>query len=193
MAEVVPVELRQTDDGWRLYRGGEPYFIRGAGGDYSLEELAAAGANSIRTWGVENVRGNDDVGVILDEAHALGMTVTVGIWLGHERHGFDYDDRRQVRDQFNRARDIVLRYKDHPALLLWGLGNEMEGFENGDNPAIWKAVNDIAAMVKELDPNHPTMSVTTFVHGGRIEYLHERLPAIDVHGVNAYGGAQVVP
>ena len=35
-AEPVPVELRETDSGWQLYRGGEPYFIRGAGGDLSL-------------------------------------------------------------------------------------------------------------------------------------------------------------
>ena len=91
------------------------------------------------------------------------------------------------------ARETVLKYKDHPALLMWGIGNEMEGFGDGDNPVIWKAVNDIAAMAKELDPNHPTMSVTAFVHGGRIEFLHDRSPAIDIHGVNAYGGAQAVP
>ncbi len=168
-------------------RGGEPYFIRGAGGDASLERLAAAGGNSVRTWGA------DDLDVLLDEAHALGLTVTVGIWLGHERHGFDYSDETRVREQFERAREIVLRYKDHPAVLLWGIGNEMEGFGEGDNPAIWKAVNDIAAMVKEIDPLHPTMSVTAFVHGERIEHLHKRSPAIDIHGVNAYGGAQVVP
>jgi hypothetical protein len=69
----------------------------------------------------------------------------------------------------------------------------MEGFEEGDNPVIWTAVNDVAAMVKKLDPNHPTMTVTAFVHGGRIEYLHRKSPAIDIHGVNAYGGAVVVP
>ena len=186
-AEAIPVELRQTEQGWQLLRGGEPYFIRGAGGDASLELLAAAGANSLRTWGA------DDVGERLDAAHALGLSVTVGIWLGHERHGFDYNDEAQVAEQLERAREAVLRYKDHPALLLWGIGNEMEGFEDGDNPVIWKAVNDVAAMVKELDPNHPTMTVTAFVHGARIEYLHEKSPAIDIHGVNAYGGAQVVP
>ena len=193
MAEAVPVELRKTEQGWQLLRRGEPYLIRGAGGTHSLEQLAAAGANSIRTWDAENVRGDDDVGVILDEAHALGLTVTVGIWLGHERHGFDYRDKAQVDAQFERARQIVLRYKDHPAVLLWGIGNEMEGFDDGDDPVIWKAVNDIAAMVKELDPNHPTMSVTAFVHGERVEFVHRRSPAIDIHGVNAYGGAQVVP
>lgn len=185
-ADAVPVELRQTEDGWQLLRGGEPYFIKGAGGSGSLEQLAAAGANSVRTWGA------DDIGPLLDEAHALGLTVTVGIWLGHERHGFDYNDETQVREQLERAREAVLRYKDHPAVLLWGIGNEMEGFENGDNPVIWKAVNDVAAMVKELDPHHPTMTVTTFVHGERIEYLHKRSPAIDIHGVNAYGGASII-
>ena len=187
MAEAVPVELEKTAQGWQLLRGGEPYFIKGAGGSASMETLAAAGANSIRTW------GGDDISERLDAAHALGLTVTVGIWLGHERHGFDYSDEAQVREQLEHAREIVLRYKDHPAVLLWGIGNEMEGFEEGDNPVIWTAVNDVAAMVKELAPNHPTMTVTAFVHGGRIEYLHRKSPAIDIHGVNAYGGAVVVP
>ncbi len=192
-AEPVPVTLEARDDGWQLLRGGEPYFIRGAGGSRSLEELVRAGGNSVRTWDAENVRGDSDVGVLLDEAQALGLTVTVGIWLGHERHGFDYEDPAQVAAQYERARRIVERYKDHPALLLWGIGNEMEGFAEGENPAVWSAVNDIAAMVKELDPHHPTMTVTAFVHGARIDFVHRRCPAIDIHGVNAYGGAAVVP
>ena len=75
-SQAIPVELRQSAQGWELLRGGEPYFIQGAGGTGPLEQLAAAGANSVRTWGA------DDVGALLDEAHALGMTVTVGIWLG---------------------------------------------------------------------------------------------------------------
>jgi hypothetical protein len=186
-AEAIPVELRQTEAGWQLLRGGEPYFIRGAGGQYSMQQLAAAGGNSVRTW------NGDDIGPLLDEAHSLGLSVTVGIWLDHERHGFDYKDKTQVAKQLQRAREMVLKFKDHPAVLLWGIGNEVEGFGDGDDPAIWTAVNDVAAMVKELDSNHPTMTVTVFVHGGRIEYLHERSPAIDIHGVNAYGGAQAVP
>ena len=169
-ADAIPVELRRTDTGWRLLRGGEPFFIRGAGGSGSLQQLAAAGANSVRTWGA------DDIDALLDEAHALGLSVTVGIWLGHERHGFDYNDEIQVRDQLERARAAVLRYRDHPALLLWGIGNEMEGFEDGDDPAIWAAVNDVAAMVKELDPAHPTMTVTADIGGGRIDSVDEARP-----------------
>jgi hypothetical protein len=182
-AEAIPVELHQTDDGWQLLRDGEPYLIRGAGGTHSLQQLADAGANSIRTWDADNL---DD---LLDEAHDLGLTVTVGIWLGHERHGFDYNDKTQVAEQLERARQAVLRYKDHPAVLLWGIGNEMEGFDSGDDPAIWTAVNDVAAMVKALDPAHPTMTVTAEIGGGRIKSLHKHSPAIDIHGINSYGGA----
>jgi hypothetical protein len=184
--QPIPVELRQTEKGWQLLRGGQPYFIRGAGGEASLQALAAAGANSVRTWG-------GDVGTLLDDAHALGMTVTVGIWLGHERHGFDYSDEAQLDDQVERARQMVLRHRDHPALLIWGIGNEMEGFGEGDDPAIWAAVNRVAAMVKELDPHHPTMTVTAFVHGERVEFVHRRSPAIDIHGINAYAAAGQVP
>ncbi|MBT8468019.1 MAG: hypothetical protein KJN97_04640, partial [Deltaproteobacteria bacterium] len=182
-AKATPVELRQTQQGWQLFRGGEPYFIRGAGGEGSLEQLAAAGANSVRTWGA------DDIGARLDAAHALGLSVPVGIWLGHERHGFDYGDETQVRKQLEAARQTVLRYKDHPAVLLWGIGNEMEGYGEGDNPAIWKAVNDIAAMVKKLDPFHPTMTATAELGGGRIDGVQKHCPAIDIHGINSYGGS----
>ena len=183
MAEAIPVKLEKTGQGWELLRGGEAYFIKGAGGRSSLSQLAAAGANSIRTWDA------DGIDALLEEAHSLGLTVTVGIWLGHERHGFDYADETQVSEQLERARQIVLRYKDHPAVLLWGIGNEMEGFEAGDNPAIWTAVNDVAAMVKELDPHHPTITVTAEIGGARIENVHTRCPDVDIHGINSYGGA----
>ena len=187
MAEAVPVELRETaDGGWQLLRGGEPFLVRGAGGNGPLDRLAAAGANSVRTWGAEGA------GKILDEAHEHGLTVTVGIWLGHERHGFDYSDPEQVAAQLAHARAVVLQHRDHPALLMWGIGNEMEGFDEGDNPVIWEAVNDVAAMVKELDPQHPVMTVTAEIGGGRIASLHQRSPAIDIHGINSYGGATSV-
>ncbi len=192
MAEPITVELVQAEQGWQLLRGGQPFFIKGAGGNHDLNALASAGANSVRTWAAEDAKGEDAVSELLDKAHALGMTVTVGIWLGHERHGFDYNDPAQVQNQFERAQRIVARHKDHPALLLWGVGNEMEGFEDGDNPAVWRAVNAIGEMINEVDPHHPTMTVTTFVHGERIEYVHRQMPGIDIHGVNAYGGAKAV-
>ena len=74
-------------------------------------------------------------------------------------------------------------------MLIWGIGNEMEGFDSGDDPAIWSAVNEVAAMVKELDPLHPTMTVTAEIGGGRVMSVRDRCPAIDIHGIISYGGA----
>jgi hypothetical protein len=50
-------------------------------------------------------------------------------------------------------------------------------------------VNEVAAMVKELDPLHPTMTVTAEIGGGRVMSVRDLCPAIDIHGINAYGGA----
>lgn len=61
-AEPVPVEPVQTPDGgWQLMRGGQPYIIKGGGGDKSndrLDDVVAAGGNSIRLWGVNAQTGD---------------------------------------------------------------------------------------------------------------------------------------
>jgi hypothetical protein len=188
LAQPVAVELQQTEAGWQLLRSGEPYPIKGAGGWDHLATLADCGGNSIRTWGV-----GDETQALLDEAHRLGLTVTLGIWLGHERHGFDYNDFDSVAAQYEQVREAVLAYKDHPALLMWGIGNEMEGYEQGANPAIWSHIEACAALVKRLDPHHPTMTVIAEIGGRKIEAIHRLCPSIDIIGVNSYGGASSLP
>jgi Glycosyl hydrolases family 2, TIM barrel domain len=181
------VRVEKTATGFTLTRDGKPYIIKGGGGDGPMKALADAGGNSIRTWGAEKA------GAILDEAQKNGLTVTLGIWLGHRRHGFDYDNADQVAKQLDEARKIVLKYKDHPALLMWGLGNEMEGYDKGADGAIWSAVECVAAEVKRLDPNHPTMTVVAEIGGDRVKNLHRLCPSIDVIGINSYGGAASIP
>jgi hypothetical protein len=177
-----------ADGQWQLVRDGRPYFINGAGGDGPKDVLAAAGGNTFRTWGA-----GPDLGAQLDEAQALGLTVVVGHWLGHTRHGFDYNDLDMVTEQFERVRRDVLAYRDHPALLLWAVGNEMEGFADGDDAAIWSHVQAVAAMIKDLDPNHPTMTVTADIGGSRVRAVHELCPDIDIMGINSYGGLPSIP
>ncbi|MHC4252165.1 MAG: glycoside hydrolase family 2 TIM barrel-domain containing protein [Planctomycetota bacterium] len=181
------VLLEKRDGKWVLIRNGEPFYVKGAGGETQLALLARSGGNSTRTWGAD---GKEE---LLDRAHALGLAVTIGIWLGHERHGFDYSDAAAVAKQKEAARKAIIKYKDHPALLMWGIGNEMEGFKAGDDTAIWRAVNDVAAMAKVLDPNHPTMTVTAEIGGKRVVCVRDLCPAIDVHGINSYGGTASLP
>jgi hypothetical protein len=181
-AESGIVRLEQTEGVYQLTRNGQPYFIRGAGGSEHLDMLVDCGGNSIRTW------SSDGVGVLLDDAHKLGISVTVGFWLGHERHGFKYHDKALVAKQLEKCREAVRRYKDHPALLMWAVGNEMEG--DGKKVAIWKAVEEIAAMCKQEDPNHPTMTVTAELGVDQInvKMLHKHCPSIDIMGINSYAG-----
>ena len=183
---AVKVEIVGGPGAWQLERGGEPYFIKGAGGGASRQVLADSGGNSVRTWGL------DDLGKELDEAQKRGLTVTAGIWLGHRRHGFSYESMPQVAEQYEKARAAVLKYKDHPALLMWAVGNEMEGYEQGDDAAVWSAVNNLASMIHRADPNHPTMTVVAEVGGKRVESINRLCPDVDVVGINTYGGGASV-
>lgn len=176
------VKLKQTNGAFQLTRNGKPYFIKGAGGEDYLERLAQAGGNSIRTWGADNLEQ------ILDAAQKNGLTVTVGMWLGHQRHGFSYQNESEVLKQFDECLATVQRYKDHPAVLMWGIGNEMEG--EGNDPSVWYAVNHIAREVKRIDPNHPTMTVIAELgeNESKIHSIERFCPDIDIIGVNSYGG-----
>lgn len=179
-AQAVPVQIVRTNDGnWQLMRGGQPYYIQGVGGHTQLEKAVSIGANSIRTW------STDDAGAILDAAHAHGLTVMMGLWVQHERHGFDYNDTAKVRAQLNYFTEMVQQYKDHPALLMWGVGNEVDLFYT--NTRVWYAVNDIAEMIHRIDPNHPTITVTAGLDPEEVRLIKERAPAIDIYGVNTYG------
>lgn len=172
--------------GWRLMRDGAPFVIRGAGGPGSLEMLAACGGNTIRTWGVEDVEKQVDGVRMIDRAHQVGLAVTVGLWLGHERHGFDWNDSNALARQRKMVEDAVIAYRHHPALLSWGLGNEMEGV--GDNATIWREVNSLARRIKELDPGHPVMTVVANVNPPKLAAIKAHAPDIDILGINAYAG-----
>ncbi len=181
-SQAILVKVVKTANGYQLQRGGKPYFIKGAGGSASWALLAKRGGNSVRTWGADHL--NED----LVEANRSGLTVTAGIWLGHKDQGFDYSDTKAVQEQFNNAKAIVERYKDSPNLLVWALGNEMEGYDSTTDPKMWNAVENLAKMVHQVDPNHPTMTVIAEVGGDKVTSLHKYCPDIDIVGINSYGG-----
>ena len=53
-----------------------------------------------------------------------------------------------------------MKIKDHPALLMWAVGNEVDLFYK--NFRVWNAVEDISKMIKKHDSNHPIMTVTGY-------------------------------
>ena len=199
--QPIPVEVVQNDQGeWQILRGGEPYYVKGGcRGAGLLEELAAAGGNSIRLWST-----GPGTMEILDQAHELGLTVMVGLWMGqpigHQDNGadgFNYADPIAVQAQIDALALKVDLYKNHPAILAWGVGNELEHlsaeYDNGDQEGIeliWSAINDTAAMVKERDPLHPTIAVTAEMGAWHMvdncTRITEFCSNIDIWGINAY-------
>lgn len=182
---AVKVELRKIDNSFKLFRDGQPYFIKGAGGSVYPDRISAYGGNSIRTWGT---RSADK---ILDSAQKYGLTVLLGLDVARERHGFNYDDSVLVKKQLDRLRGEVFKYKDHPALLGWGIGNELN--LQYKNPKVWNAVNDISKMIHSLDKNHFTTTVLAGVNKGLVDLIKERTTDIDLLCINTYAGLAGLP
>jgi hypothetical protein len=186
-SQDVPVktEVRKTTEGYQLYRNGQSYFIKGAGGSTYPARIAAYGGNSIRTWGARGAQA------ILDTAAKYGLTVLLGVDVARERHGFNYDDTSSVRKQLDKIRAEVVKYKDHPALLAWGIGNELN--LQYKNTKVWDAVNDISKMIHSLDPNHPTTTVLAGVNKDLVDLLKAKTTDIDLLAINTYGGLAGLP
>ncbi|SDY05062.1 hypothetical protein [Hymenobacter psychrophilus] len=45
--------MQRTTGRYELRRGGQPYFIKGAGGGQFPERVRAYGGNSLRTWSTQ--------------------------------------------------------------------------------------------------------------------------------------------
>ena len=185
----VQLQGNQTD-GYRLTVDGAPFFIKGAGLEFGrLKSLANAGGNTFRTWRVDN--GERDVIDILDEAETLGLKVCMGLDIARERHGFDYSDQEAVSAQTEKMMTDVIRLKDHPALLMWGLGNELN--LRATNQCVWDAIEDLAQRIKALDPNHPVTTMLAGIDAPTVNAIAERAPSLDFLSFQIYGEIDQLP
>ncbi len=187
---VTKVELKLENGQYQLYCNNQPFYLKGAGLEFgNISSLKKHGGNSFRTWRVDN--GKVSGKTVLDEAHNNGLLVCMGIEIARERHGFDYNDSLAVRAQFERVKKDVLELKDHPALMMWGIGNELN--LHYKNPKVWDAVNEIAKMIHEIDPNHPVTTMLAGAGKAEIQILSERCPDLDLLSFQLYGDIVNLP
>ena len=139
--------------------------------DQDLALMVEAGINTIRVYVPID---NKDV---LDKIHDAGLKVIIGF--GYNQGGrFDILSGTFV--------DYINTFKNHPAILMWELGNEYnyhpEWFE-GDIKNWYKALKEATHLAHENDTNHP---VTT-AHGDLPDALALSICTnIDVWGMNSY-------
>lgn len=171
--------------GYHFSVDGLAYEVKGVAGEDHLDALKKFGGNTIRTWSIDKKT--------LDNAHRLGLKVVAGIWVQHMRHDYDYNDKRFILKQRKKVKSIVKKFKDHPALLAWGLGNEVELHVPDDMlETIWGEMETLAKIVKSLDSEHPVMSAVAGFDADKINHIQRYYPSIDILGVNAYGFAPEV-
>ncbi len=189
-AGPVKVELRKTDDRYQLFVDHRPFYIKGAGLEYgNQEKLAEHGGNAIRTWRADTARESGQQ--LLDRARKNGLYVAMGLDMARERHGFDYNDPVAVARQLEAMKAEVLKYKDHPTLIIWIIGNELN--LNARNPKVWDALNDISKMIHEVDPNHLTTTALAGISKDLVGQIKSRAPDLDLLSIQMYADIVNLP
>jgi hypothetical protein len=91
------------------------------------------------------------------------------------------------------VRGLVDKYKNHPALLMWALGNEIN-LKGTDTKEAWSFVEELAQIIRNSDQNHP---ITTVIASGWAPYITFNnialyAPSIEVLGINHYGDLKLI-
>ncbi len=147
--------------------------------------LRKMNANTVRIYDF-TVTKYDLAEKVLDELYRNGIMIIITVASSKE----DIDTKRYEK--------IVKRWRNHPAVLMWSLGNEWNleynrywGYETVADAA--KGTQEAARRIKRLDPDHPVSSCL----GDRFEdknyentivYIVRNCPSVDIWGINVYRG-----
>jgi hypothetical protein len=195
-AAVVKVVVQNP--GWMLLVDGRPFYIKGAGcgisrgskGEDYLKMARDMGANCVRTWGTD--QGNK---AYLDKAGEYGLMVSAGIWMDwiDPAKKVSYKgDSQYKRDKWNETLDYVRRFKDHPAVLMWNVGNETMCFSQDEEEkiAFCEFLEKLIREIHAIDPAHPVI----YTSAAFLEFpqLKKYVPSLDIVGSNTYGGMRSI-
>ncbi len=190
--------IDKINGNWELLVDGKPYEIKGVtfgfdndidNYDVHFKDLKNLGVNTIRTWAT-----GKNTTKLLDAAHENGIKVMVGIWMRHGRPGMEDDDSfnylentQGKEDMYQDALNVVETYKNHPAVLTWGIGNEvyLNTATDEEKIAYSQLLERICSAIKQNDPIHPTTSVEAWTFG--LDWWQKYVPSLDIYGLNSYG------
>jgi len=176
----------KQNDNWLLYHDDKPFYIKGAVGWHDYKLLKSCGANSVRLRASQRQ---------LDRAAEQGLYAMAALPVRGERNGMDWDDREMVEAQMQKVLNLVNELKNHPAVMCWAIGNELDWIPPGrpHNPKLWVRLNDIARAIHAIDSEHPVLTVVgTGRFGEKIKRISQDCSDMDLLGINTYGDIQEV-
>ena len=162
-------------------------------GDFKL--MQDMGVNTIRLYHHPEKINKE---VLRDMYNTYGISVIMGDFLGKYalgsgatwNPGTDYNNEEHKKNMIESVKKMVYEHKDEPYLLFWVLGNEnVYGYAcnaNTEPDAFFKFANEVAKIIKSIDPNHPVA-----ICSGDILYLDrfgKSSTDIDIFGANSYRG-----
>lgn len=144
--------------------------------------IAAMNANTVRTY-LEPPLDASGLAV-LDQLYSNGIMVILTV--------------DEASNDMSRIQQTVNFYKNHPAILMWLLGNEWNiNLYHGNASSVSDAAQRTqaaAALIKTLDTNHPVASslgdIDIDAAGKRLadtqHYVNNVCTSVDVWGINLY-------
>lgn len=229
---VDQVTVQQDENGMKLVVNGNAMMVNGMNWDYVpigttitdrdiwkrsdkvIKAALQAEMTLLKDMGVNAIRAyHMEPKWISYIYHTFGIYTMINITFG--AYGLDINGVSVPKTDYaneetkivlmNEAKDMALKYKDTPGLLLYMIGNEnnyhltWEGAETEDIPneekttqtrkaarALYKAFNDAAKEVKAIDQSHPVA-----ICNGDLLYIDlvkEECTDIDIYGTNMYRG-----
>ncbi len=176
------VYIKKTWKGYELIRNGKCFYIKGASGDSHFKELSDAGANTIRIYDTTRLK------IKLDQAHKLGLAVIMDLPVPRLRiRDTIYNNPIRVERLKARIKDFVDQYKNHPAVLYWILGNEIEYPDLPGNKHFYSTFNDLIDLVHQIDPNHPVSTAVPNINRSQVLSMAIKSPKIDLLSINTFG------
>jgi hypothetical protein len=146
--------------------------------------IKAMGANTIRTYDASGATRE-----ALDAAYANGLYVIVGYWVDPSLDLTNINVRTDLLRGFTA---MVEEWKDHPAVLMWSFGNEVDYGFPGNKKFWYTLLNDAANAAHSLEGSsfHPVTTANQEIDEiGSLTLKSDDLSlAIDLWGINAYRG-----
>ena len=162
----------------------EPFYVNGAATNNFYADVKDWGGNVVRTYST-----TETTKLILDQAWSKGLYVNMGLNMKSSKN-FDYSDpanSEAIQKQFEDHRMYVRRYRNHPAVFCWSIGNEAEDTDAAGNAIYFKYVQDLAEMIHKEDPNHPTtIAFSNSDSEKKVKVIKQYAPDIDILSVNMY-------
>eukprot|EP00435_Cladocopium_sp_Y103_P061611 s423_g23.t1 len=146
--------------------------------DLDFSSAVEEDAKLMKTMGINAVRTYEPI----TEKWVLDTLWSQGIWVVNSVYNWGGADA-------DSAAAPVKATKDHPAILMWTIGNEWNynGLYVGSSffDCVGR-IRDVANVILEHDTSHPIASI--FGDVGKLDEAVDSLPEIEIWGINAYRG-----